>query len=259
MASETTFDHWKVVFSWGKVRKRALTENPLMGGFWSFRFFIFTLSCVKIKKNSPWYTFFVSLHVPDNSGKQVNKLPLSRQKAKLARIESPEDNPLRPGLNLQHKIMFVFLFLHFLSIASGVVDVSLGFRGRVVRDIAWLEINIIECLDHQLMGGGTYTLHNWHFTTSYNNSCPSIVHFSFPKSDVILRHPVRHFHPQYLDAFWFYNCTSIKSYYYYQCCDSEDTRTRAKTQKGSRMPSFCHLHHLSLMFANHFVPVASCT
>merc|ERR1712211_32856 len=32
--------------------------------------------------------------------------------------------------------MFVFLFLHFLSIASGVVDVSLGFRGRVVRDIA---------------------------------------------------------------------------------------------------------------------------
>merc|ERR1719230_1979050 len=32
--------------------------------------------------------------------------------------------------------MFVFLFLHFLSIASGVVDISLGFRGRVVRDIA---------------------------------------------------------------------------------------------------------------------------
>ena len=96
--------------------------------------------------------FFVSLHVPDTSGKQVNNLPLSRQKAKLVRIESPEDNPLRPGLNLQHKIMFVFLFLHFLSIASGVVDVSLGFRGRVVRDIAWLEINIIECLDHRLMG-----------------------------------------------------------------------------------------------------------
>merc|ERR1719394_320496 len=32
--------------------------------------------------------------------------------------------------------MFVFLFLHFLSIASGVVDISLGFRGRIVRDIA---------------------------------------------------------------------------------------------------------------------------
>ena len=185
--------------------------------------------CQNQEKITVIHFFFVSLHVPDNSGKQVNNLPLSRQKAKLARIESPEDNPLRPGLNLQHKIMFVFLFLHFLSIASGVVDVSLGFRGRVVRDIAWLEINIIECLDHQLMGGGTYTLHNWHFTTSYNNSCPSIVHFSFPKSDVILRHPVRHFHPKYLDAFWFYNCTSIKSYYYYQCCDSEDTRTSSSS------------------------------
>ena len=42
MASETTFDHWKVVFSWGKVRKRALTQNPLNGGFWSLgiQFFI---------------------------------------------------------------------------------------------------------------------------------------------------------------------------------------------------------------------------
>ena len=33
MASETTFDHQKVVFSGGKVRKRALTQNPLVGGF----------------------------------------------------------------------------------------------------------------------------------------------------------------------------------------------------------------------------------
>ena len=92
--------------------------------------------CQNQEKITVIHFFFVSLHVPDNSGKQVNNLPLSRQKAKLARIESPEDNPLRPGLNLQHKIMFVFLFLHFLSIASGVVDISLGFRGRVVRDIA---------------------------------------------------------------------------------------------------------------------------
>ena len=53
-------------------------------------------------------------------------------------------------------------------------------------------------------GEWTYTLHIWHFTTSYNTSCPSIVHFSFPKSDVTLRHPVRHFHPQYLNAFRFY-------------------------------------------------------
>ena len=27
MASETTFDHWKVFFSWGKVRKRALNQK----------------------------------------------------------------------------------------------------------------------------------------------------------------------------------------------------------------------------------------
>merc|ERR550534_2835861 len=41
--------------------------------------------------------------------------------------------------------MFVFLFLHFLSIASGVVDVSLGFRGRVVRDIAGGVMHIGLC------------------------------------------------------------------------------------------------------------------
>ena len=33
LVSETTFDHWKVVFSRGKVRKRALTQNSLIGGF----------------------------------------------------------------------------------------------------------------------------------------------------------------------------------------------------------------------------------
>ena len=65
MASETTFVHWRVVFSWGNARKRALTQNPLIGGFWSFGFLIYTLSCVKIKKKPPLYIFFVSLHVPD--------------------------------------------------------------------------------------------------------------------------------------------------------------------------------------------------
>ena len=36
MASETTFDHWKVFFSWGKVRKRALTQNSLVARFSNF-------------------------------------------------------------------------------------------------------------------------------------------------------------------------------------------------------------------------------
>ena len=33
MASETTFDHWKVVFSWGKVRKRALLDLHFLNRF----------------------------------------------------------------------------------------------------------------------------------------------------------------------------------------------------------------------------------
>ena len=38
MASETTFDHWKVVFSWGKVRKRALTFGGHCFRFWDLHF-----------------------------------------------------------------------------------------------------------------------------------------------------------------------------------------------------------------------------
>ena len=33
MASETTIDHWKVVFSWGKVRKTRFSQNPLNSRF----------------------------------------------------------------------------------------------------------------------------------------------------------------------------------------------------------------------------------
>ena len=51
MASETTFDHWKVVFSWGKVRKRALTQNPLMGRFWSIGIQFYIHFCARKSNN----------------------------------------------------------------------------------------------------------------------------------------------------------------------------------------------------------------
>ena len=68
MASETTFDHWKVVFSWGKMRKSRFSQNPLNSRFWALGFLIYTLSCANFKKDPPWYIFFLSLLVPDTSG-----------------------------------------------------------------------------------------------------------------------------------------------------------------------------------------------
>ena len=38
MASETTFDHWKVFFSWRKVRKRALIFQDGMARFYDLHF-----------------------------------------------------------------------------------------------------------------------------------------------------------------------------------------------------------------------------
>ena len=64
MASETTFDHWKVVFSWGKMRKSRFSQNPLNARFWAFGFLIYTSSSTNFKENPPWYIFFVSVHVP---------------------------------------------------------------------------------------------------------------------------------------------------------------------------------------------------
>ena len=50
MASETTFDNWKVVFWWGKARKTRFSQNPLNSRFSFFGFLIYTLSCAKLKK-----------------------------------------------------------------------------------------------------------------------------------------------------------------------------------------------------------------
>ena len=50
MAPETTADHRKVVFSWGKVRKTRFSQNPLNSQFWAFWFSIYTLSCANFKK-----------------------------------------------------------------------------------------------------------------------------------------------------------------------------------------------------------------
>ena len=50
MASETTFDHWKVVFSWGKMRKSRFSQKPLNARFWAFGFLIYTSSFANLKK-----------------------------------------------------------------------------------------------------------------------------------------------------------------------------------------------------------------
>ena len=51
MASETTFDHWKVVFSQGKVRKRALTQNPPHGWILiSWNPILYSFLCTKTKR-----------------------------------------------------------------------------------------------------------------------------------------------------------------------------------------------------------------
>ena len=68
MASETTFDHWKVVFSWGKMRKSRFSQNPLNPRFWAFGFSIYTSSSSNFKKDPPRNIFFVALHVPASSG-----------------------------------------------------------------------------------------------------------------------------------------------------------------------------------------------
>ena len=61
------FDHWKVVFSWGKMRKSRFSQNPLTSRFWAFGFLIYTSSSANFKKDPLRYIFFVSVHVPATS------------------------------------------------------------------------------------------------------------------------------------------------------------------------------------------------
>ena len=77
IASEFTFYHWKVVFSWGIVRKSLFSQNPLKSRFSSFGFLIYILSCGNFKKNPPWWISI--LHVPATGGpfarlKEVHKV-----------------------------------------------------------------------------------------------------------------------------------------------------------------------------------------
>ena len=68
MASETTFGHWKVVFSWGKGRKMTFSQNPLKTRFWASGFWMSILSSANFKKDPPWYIFCLSVHAPATSG-----------------------------------------------------------------------------------------------------------------------------------------------------------------------------------------------
>ena len=58
MASETTFDHWKVFFSWGKVRKRALTQNSLVARFSIFFVVTREVICQKMAPILNPFNFF---------------------------------------------------------------------------------------------------------------------------------------------------------------------------------------------------------
>ena len=64
MASETTFDHWKVVFSWGKMRKSRFSQKPLTSRFWAFGFSIYTSLSANFKKDPPRNIFCLSVHAP---------------------------------------------------------------------------------------------------------------------------------------------------------------------------------------------------
>ena len=67
MASETTFGHWKVVFSWGKGRKMTFSQNPLISRFWASGFWMSILSSANFKKDPPWNIFCLSVHAPATS------------------------------------------------------------------------------------------------------------------------------------------------------------------------------------------------
>ena len=71
MASETTFGHWKVVFSWGKGRKMTFSQNPLIARFWASGFWMSILSSANFKKDPPWKIFFLSVHAPATSAGQL--------------------------------------------------------------------------------------------------------------------------------------------------------------------------------------------
>ena len=73
MASETTFDHRKVVFSWGKMRRSRFSQNLLNARFWAFGFLIYTSSSANLKKSTMIH-FFVSLHIPATSGGQYSQM-----------------------------------------------------------------------------------------------------------------------------------------------------------------------------------------
>ena len=68
MASETTFGHWKVVFSWGKGRKMTFSQKPLNSRFWASGFWMSILSSANFKKDPPWNIFSLSVHAPATSG-----------------------------------------------------------------------------------------------------------------------------------------------------------------------------------------------
>ena len=80
MASETTFGHWKVVFSWGKGRKMTFSQNPLSSRFWASGFWMSILSSANFKKDPPWKIFFLSVHAPATSVFKTYRLGLSSSK-----------------------------------------------------------------------------------------------------------------------------------------------------------------------------------
>ena len=77
MASETTFGHWKVVFSWGKGRKMTFSQNPLKTRFWASGFWMSILSSANFKKDPPWNIFSLSVHAPATSAACCEKTKIT--------------------------------------------------------------------------------------------------------------------------------------------------------------------------------------
>ena len=81
MASENTFDSWKVVFSWGKMRKSRFSQNPLNSRFWAVGFLIYTLSSANFKK----------IHLDKFNESQSMFLPLVFKKCKFSQnVSTPK-------------------------------------------------------------------------------------------------------------------------------------------------------------------------
>ena len=123
LASETTFDHWKVVFSSGKVRKTRFSHNPLNSRLLALGILIYTLSYAnfqkihhdKFKKSQSMFLSLVeyqSLDCPQPAPAPRNTL-VQRYRCSSRRKSVRGFHPIKFILLLQHKAPEAYYVLHF--------------------------------------------------------------------------------------------------------------------------------------------------